>query len=159
MRSKLLTLLVLLPMLLVACGDKSTPAPTATATRQKPTVTPTEVAPEPTATAEPKPTPTEEPEAQPAGTFEKGPCPFGVPAGQAIECGRLEVRVEHAQGIVALVVDEDEDDVGPFRRGRGCRGQRACRQPRCRTSPNEVSSGQPLAHDACSFRDRSGFSG
>jgi pimeloyl-ACP methyl ester carboxylesterase len=81
MKSKLLTLLVLLPMLLVACGDRSTP--TATVTRQKPTVTPTKATPEPAATAEPEP------------TFEEAPCPFELPSGhvegETVECGYLIV--------------------------------------------------------------------
>jgi len=60
MKLKILTLLILLALLLMACGEKAT-----TANRQKPTVAPTEVTPEPTATLPPSvevvPTPIHEP--------------------------------------------------------------------------------------------------
>jgi len=104
--------LTLLAMLLgtVACGERATPtvAPVASPT-------PTEVAPEPTATAEPEPTPTEEPEAQSAATFEKGPCPFGVPEGQMVECGYVVVPEDHSSLAgptlrLAIAVFRDQSD-------------------------------------------------
>ena len=121
MKRTLLLGLMVLGVLLAACGQPTVP-PTPTevssiatesvAPTLEPTAT-TEAAPEPTPTAEP--TPTEAPAAEPAATFEEGACPFDVPAGAPVQCGFVVVPEDHGDPAgptlrLAVVVIEDESD-------------------------------------------------
>jgi len=72
--------------------------------------------PEPTATPAVEPTPTVQPTAEPAATFEEGPCPFDVPEGAPVECGFVIVPEDHNDPngptiklAVAVVKDESDE--------------------------------------------------
>jgi pimeloyl-ACP methyl ester carboxylesterase len=89
MKSKFLTLLILLAILpsVLACGRNATPTHEATPTKQAPTV--------------PIPTPTDKPTPEFVTTFQEAPCslelPKGTGEGKDIVCGYVTVPQEHAK--------------------------------------------------------------
>lgn len=100
---RLLFALLIVALLISACGrgEKATPQPTRAAT-------PTMVPPEPTATAEPTP-------AEPVATFEEGPCLFDVAEDAVVECGFVVVPEDHNDPAgptirIALAVFKDQSD-------------------------------------------------
>ena len=71
-------------------------------------------------------------------------------AGQAVEVGRLDAfRAETAEVVVALVVREDDDEIGRPLRGLGAArpgpGDRRERGERGRTAVEEIASGHGVA--------------
>lgn len=81
MKKLLLGLLILL-LLISACGGAATSTPQPTAT------------PEATATGM-ETSPTRQPTREPVATFEEGACRFEVPPGATVECGLVVVAEDH----------------------------------------------------------------